>query len=256
MLTNKGLIEYAKSMVGMPYWFGANGQIGSKQLHDSLKRMYPSYYTANDFKKQYGKRVHDCSGLLKAYLWGGTKTKTPKYDGKTDYNSAGFYSVSKEKGTIDSMPKIDGIAVYKTSRKGSPSRIHHIGYYCTDGYVYEAKGHAYGVVKTKFKASEWHYWSKIPFIDYSGKDESKPATVKVDKASMFSKSIAGNYKTTSDLHLRTGASTSKKSIKVMKNKTKVTCYGYYSNNGSTKWYLVQLADGTTGFCSSKYLRKV
>ena len=57
--TNSGLIKYAKAQIGLPYWWGTFGQTASAALHTAKKAQYPSYYTASDFRSQYGKRVHD-----------------------------------------------------------------------------------------------------------------------------------------------------------------------------------------------------
>ena len=81
------------------------------------------------------------------------------------------------------------------------------------------------------------------------------ATDKVESAQGYNKSLAGNYKTTSELNLRNGAGTNKSKIMIIpKNKTVVN-YGYYTSVGLTKWLLVKV-DNKTGFCSSKYLKKV
>ena len=81
---------------------------------------------------------------------------------------------------------------------------------------------------------------------------TKPAAkeTKIDAAQSFNKSKAGTYKTTANLHLRVGASTSKKSICVMPKNSLVTNYGYYTG----VWYLVKYGD-KTGFCSSNYLKR-
>ena len=87
------------------------------------------------------------------------------------------------------------------------------------------------------------------------------SNVKIEPAKSFSKSIAGTYKTTTFLNIRSGAGTDKKKIIltiIPKNK-KVTCYGYYTNVNGLKWYYVTYKDdnGTrfNGFVSSKYLKK-
>ncbi len=92
----------------------------------------------------------------------------------------------------------------------------------------------------------------------SAKPENKPAgkpsgPVKVDPAKSFAKSVAGTYKTTANLHLRSGAGTMKKSILVMSKGSEVKCYGYYTSVLGTKWLFVQYKD-YNGFCSMKYLK--
>ena len=44
-------------------------------------------------------------------------------------------------------------------------------------------------------------------------------------------------------------------VYVFKNGTKVHCYGYYTTVNNSKWYLVQ-SGKYTGYCNSKYLKKV
>ena len=162
--TNVGLVEYAKKQVGKPYWFGCFGNIATKELLAVKRKQYPSYYRSNDFSKQLGVKVHDCIGLIKGYLWCSEPNGTPKYNSKQDVNAKTMYAISKTKGSIKTVKLQDGILLFKGS---SPSNIHHVGIYCTDGYVYEAKGHAWGVVKTKYKSSEWQYWCKCIYIDYT-----------------------------------------------------------------------------------------
>lgn len=160
--TNIGLVEYAKCQLGKPYWYGTFGQKATISLLNSKKKQYPKYYRASDFKGQIGSKVFDCIGLIKGYLWSDTPTSDPKYNSEQDVSAKGMYAVSKVKGTISSFNKKNGTLVYKGR---STSSITHVGIY-SNGYVYEAKGHAYGVVKTKFNSS-WKYWSECPFIKYS-----------------------------------------------------------------------------------------
>ena len=161
--TNKGLVVYAKAQVGKPYWFGCFGQKSSLGLLTSKRKQYPSYYTASDFNNQIGVKVHDCIGLIKGYLWCDNPTSEPIYKASQDTNAKGMYSMAKVKGTNANMKYLDGVLVFKGN---SPDKIHHVGVYCEDGYVYEAKGHAYGVVKTKYKNCDWKYWCLCPFIEY------------------------------------------------------------------------------------------
>ena len=88
------------------------------------------------------------------------------------------------------------------------------------------------------------------------KTESKTKTLKVDYAKNLNKKylLGKTYKTTSNLHLRTGASTKKTSIGIMAKGDKVKWYGYYTDN----WKLVKVTSGKlkgkTGFCSDNYLK--
>ena len=161
MKTAKGLIEYAKAQLGRPYWYGTFGQQGSEALHTNRKRTYPTYYTANDFKGQYGQKVHDCVGLIKGYMWtASADDMKPVYkaNGMGDVSANMLYNQSKHKGTMaQGMPDIAGVAVFMAG---------HVGIYIGNGEVIEARGHAYGVVKTKLKSRPWSKWAFLDFIDY------------------------------------------------------------------------------------------
>ena len=179
MKTNAYLIQYAKAQVGKPYWFGTFGQTASKKLYEEKKKQYPKYYTAKDFADQFGQRVHDCAGLIKGALWSDTPTSTPKYNAKEDYGADGFYKAAKKKGKAATFDKVNGRLVFK----GTDSKKNHVGVYA-DGYVYEAKGHAYGVKKTKYSASSWPYWAQCHLFSDAPETPQdapeKPATSKDD----------------------------------------------------------------------------
>ncbi|MCD7857712.1 MAG: phage tail tip lysozyme [Clostridiales bacterium] len=168
--TNSGLLAYAKAQVGLPYWYGTFGQTASASLYASKKKQYPDNYTADDFASQYGKRVHDCVGLIKGYLWSASNTATPTYNAAQDKSASGMYSAATTKGKIATFPGTDGLLVFKGT---SVSKITHVGIYDDAGYVYEAKGHATGVVKTAYKASDWQFWAQCP---YTTDDTTKTTT--------------------------------------------------------------------------------
>ncbi len=260
--TNSGLVAYAKAQIGLPYWYGTYGQVSSATLYKSKKAQYPSYYTASDFTSQYGKRVHDCVGLIKGYLWSDSATSTPTYNSAQDKSASGMYAAATTKGVISSFPKTAGLLVFKGT---SAAKITHVGVY-ENGYVYEAKGHAYGVVKTTFKTSDWQFWAQCP---YCTNDASSTATstttastassTTIDKAKTFDKSLAGTYKVTaSELNVRAGAGTSKSVLVAIPKNTEVKNYGYYTEVSGTKWLYVMFTYNNksyTGFCSEKYLSK-
>lgn len=192
MKNNDGLVKYAKAHVGEPYWFGCYGQTATKTLLNSKKSMYPEYYTSSDFNRQIGHRVHDCVGLIKGYLWSDTLNSNPKYNSSQDKNAEGMYNASEYKGNINCIPNVNGVLVYKKSGY----RIHHVGVYSTDGYVYEAKGHKYGVVKTKFNKSDWQLWSYCPYIKYGTSTKTKKT--KKSNNTIADEVIAGKWGTGDD----------------------------------------------------------
>ncbi|MED4061692.1 peptidoglycan-binding domain-containing protein [Priestia megaterium] len=155
--TAQGLVDYCKAQVGKPYWFGCFGQTASEALFKTKKKQYPSYYTASDFSKQYGQRVHDCAGLIKGYMMSISPTAAPTYNASFDKSADAMYSECTEKGAISSIPEIAGICVWK---KG------HIGVYLGNGKVVEARGHAYGVIYSKLSDIKWTNWGKLKWVDY------------------------------------------------------------------------------------------
>lgn len=165
--TNSGLVKYAIAQLGLPYWYGTFGQIATESLYISKEKQYrkKGYYTKwNDYPKQYGKRVHDCVGLVKGYLWSSSPTAKPKYNALQDKSACSMFLASSIRGTISSFPARPGMLVYKSTSKTDAKKIHHVGVYVGNGYVVEAKGHEYGVVKTKFAGAGWTHWSQCPYI--------------------------------------------------------------------------------------------
>ena len=157
--TNTGLIEYTTAQLGLPYWNGTFGQTASAALYEYEKKRHPEKYTATDYPSQYGKRVHDCGGLIKGYLWSETPTSPPAYNSAQDCNAEMFYQNATEKGELKSAAQLrKGYLVYNKTRS-------HVGVW-TGSEVHEARGHSYGVVASKLDLSRFKYWSNCVFITY------------------------------------------------------------------------------------------
>jgi cell wall-associated NlpC family hydrolase len=157
---NRGLVEYCLAQLGRPYWYGTFGQRATETLYLNRKRTYPRYYTANDFPQQYGQKVHDCIGLIKGYFWTDNADDTNYHYRRIfpDVSADMQFNRSKRKGTsISTMPEVPGVLVFM---KG------HVGVYIGDGWVVEARGHAYGVVKTRLKDRKWNKWAFIDELQY------------------------------------------------------------------------------------------
>ena len=173
MFTNKGLVKYAQSMLdyGSPYWYGTYGNTATEKLYQEKKRQYPSNYppqkwTYESFKTQFGRKVHDCIGLVKRYLMNPTigedgyvrdPLATSKYNAKYDISANMLEAQAKEKGAISTIPEIVGLIVWKSG---------HVGIYIGNGWVIEERGHSYGTVKTKLSERPWVKWIKHPDITY------------------------------------------------------------------------------------------
>lgn len=178
--TNVGLVEYAKAQLGKPYWYGTFGQEATQSLLNYKKGQYPEHYTSgrmSKYQKQIGEKVHDCIGLIKGYLWCDSATDmTPKYNASQDKGANGMYSICKEKGKISTMPEIAGVLVFMDG---------HVGVYIGGGYVIEAKGFNYGVVKTKLAGRGWTSWGKCPYIEYEAEAPAvKPAATPTAKTTV------------------------------------------------------------------------
>lgn len=239
--TNSGLVAYCKKQVGLPYFFGTYGNTASKALYTVKKKQYPKYYQWSYSSSYNGKRVHDCAGLIKGYLWSNTPTSAPVYHANQDVGATGFYTTCSKKGKISSFPKRNGTLVFK----GKNSTMTHVGVYC-DGYIIHAKGHAYGVVKEKYQASNWTHWGQCKWItdDY----EPKPATTKYKVSTISGASLA----------LRAQPKTGSTLLAWIPNNTTLsvdkTVKGT-SVGGNNKWAHTTY-NGKTGYCSMKYLKKV
>ncbi len=247
--TNSGLVKYAIAQLGLPYWYGTFGQTATASLYASKRKQYPELYKYwSDFPEQYGKRVHDCVGLIKGYMWSASATAAPKYNLLQDKSAAGMYSASKLKGTIDSFPLHVGQLVYKSSKKTDAKKIHHVGVYIGGGYVVEAKGHEWGVVKTKLDGAGWTHWSQCPYI---ADDEGD--------GSCYSSAYEGGYRVTGgSVYIRSGAGVTKKVLGVLKRGDAVSCSGYFTRSGSAVWLKVDAnlnGKQTSGWMSTKYLEK-
>ena len=154
--TARGLVEYAIAQLGRPYWYGTFGQRASKPLYDQKKNQYPNYY-----KWSYAgetAKVHDCVGLVKGYLWcDSPDDTTPAYNVAQDKSANQMRDMCTSGGNISTLPDEPGVLVFYNN---------HMGVYIGNGEVIEARGHAYGVVKTKLANRPWKTWGYCSYITY------------------------------------------------------------------------------------------
>lgn len=121
--------------------------------------------------KWIGHMVADCSGL---FSWAFKKLGGYMYHGSnTMWNS---YCMAK--GELISGKRDDGAelkpgtAVF-THNKTTGKRGH-VGLYIGGGYVIEAKGAYYGVVKSKVTESKWVEWGELKGVSYDGSHDTEP----------------------------------------------------------------------------------
>lgn len=164
---NLDLVKWAKHAQenGWGYVWGSHGNLLDKTELERLESVFGAHVTDyDDFIRHnwLGKRTADCVGLIKGYSWYDTESGkiTVGSNGMQDVTADGMFSAATEKGTIDTIPEIPGLAVWHEG---------HIGIYIGGGEVVEAMGTQYGVVKTQLKNGRWTHWLKVPYIQYTDK---------------------------------------------------------------------------------------
>ena len=114
-----------------------------------------------DFIEQnwLGRRTTDCGGLIKGYMWLNVENNQIEYgtNGMPALRADEIYETATEKGTIDTIPEIQGLAVWKSG---------HIGVYIGNGKVIEAMTTTVGVVETDLAEGAWTHWLKVPSVTY------------------------------------------------------------------------------------------
>lgn len=167
---NLDLVEWAKQAKKSEwgYVWGTYGTVLTKEVYKSKAEQYPGEVGGYaDFIENnwLGRRCADCVGLIKGYGWLNAETNQIEYctNGMPDIGSDTMYKKAKEKGTIDTIPEIPGLAVW---REG------HIGIYIGDGQVIHSAGTKKGVIQTPIEQTGWTHWLKIPYINYVEKQNS------------------------------------------------------------------------------------
>ena len=104
------LVTYARAAVGGGYCFGASGQMCSEKQRHIWAKDNPSASgnLLGVCAKWDGKKVWDCSGLFRG-AW--RELLKAKRGGATTI----FNTWASEKGTIDSMPDVPGVALFRTN---------------------------------------------------------------------------------------------------------------------------------------------
>ena len=158
------LVTYAINAYesGWGYVWGTFGSVLTEGLFQAKLEQYPDgvgNYEEFISNNWVGKRTTDCCGLIKGYGWLDPETMSINYgtNGMPDLGANQMYYNASESGTIDTIPEIPGLAVWHDG---------HIGVYIGNGYVIEAMGTKYGVVKTQLEGRGWTHWLKVEYINY------------------------------------------------------------------------------------------
>lgn len=144
------------------YVWGSHGDVLTSSELKRLKKVFGANVTdKEDYIKSHwlGRRTSDCVGLIKGYGWYDETSEIIKYgtNEMKDVTADGMFNAAVEKGPINTMPDIPGIAVWHQG---------HIGVYIGNGYVIHAANTYDGVIKTPITSSGWTHWLKVPYINY------------------------------------------------------------------------------------------
>lgn len=166
---NLDLVQWAiaAEKAGWGYVWGACGQVLTESVLAGKSAQYPDEVGGQEeFIRTHwlGRRCADCVGFIKGYGWLNAETLEIEYgtNGMPDIGADAMYANATEKGTIDTIPEIPGLAVWHEG---------HIGIYVGNGEVIEAMGTRYGVVRTQLADRGWTHWLKIPYINYLETEE-------------------------------------------------------------------------------------
>ena len=92
-------------------------------------------------------------------------------------------AICKDRGAIKTIPELKGTLVFGDD---------HVGVYIGNGEVIEARGHVYGVVKTRLAGRGWKYWGKCPFINYEKEEEIVTTEMFADLMEEYRKELRDN----------------------------------------------------------------
>ena len=142
--------------------------------------------------KWIGHMVADCSGLfswafkkLGGYMYHGSDTMWNKY-----CTAKGELISGKRDDGKELKP---GTAVFTHNK--STGKRGHVGLYIGGGYVIEAKGAYYGVVKSKVTDSKWVEWGELKGLDYDSSHDTEPQPDPEEKLPTLRKGSKGKYVT-------------------------------------------------------------
>lgn len=169
---NLDLVKWAENAYEKKwgYVWGTYGEVLNTSMLGSLIEQYPDEvggYESFIRENWLGGRTADCGGLIKGYGWfdAASQEIIAGSNGMPYLSSNGMYEAAAEKGTIDTIPEIPGLAVWHRG---------HIGVYIGKGEVIHASSTKSGVIKTPIGDSGWTHWLKIPSITYLEETEETP----------------------------------------------------------------------------------
>ena len=157
MKTASEVVQYFENLYNNKavYVYGANAQIITKELCDSLylkygSEQYNQKYYNDKFIEGAGRIGADCSGAFYPVSgWDGTAQV--------------YYNRCTQKGSINLINKSVPCLVFKGK---DTSSINHVGFYCGNGYVIEMMSSKENCKKRTLEAGKWNYFGIPAWIDY------------------------------------------------------------------------------------------
>ena len=249
------------------YFWGAFGWLTTNSNINRLLNQYPENYSY--LAKADGSQFSfDCSGLVKAILWGWNGSDDvyggAKYcsNGLGDVNDEGLKAMCSDVSSNFSNVQV-GSLLFTSG---------HVGIYVGSGMAVEATPSwnngvqisAVGNIGTVagLPTRTWKCHGKFKLIDYSVNDSvqtntniSHPPT-QAAPARYFSEGYAGIYTVSAGIgvNVRVNAGTDHRIIKAIPYGSKVQNYGYYSLDKQGKvWLYVKLNNGIIGYICKDYL---
>lgn len=207
-MTNKEFVDKLLKIVNnynTVYAYGTWGQIVTNEIINQKKKQYPNWYTTakvNELKKLINKNYFcfDCSGLIKAVLWGwnGSKTK----NGGAIYKANNVPDLSAN-GMINKCNNIS--TNFNSIEMGELVWMDgHVGIYYKDKKVIECSPSFKNKVQiTELSQRKWIKHGKLPWISYIKdnsflpsrgwfqKGDSGPNVEKI--CAFFANKVKGNY---------------------------------------------------------------
>lgn len=171
---NQDLVKWAWEAYddGWGYVWGTYGQVLTQNSLDSLAEAYPNNVDNHyDYIKDtwLGRRTADCAGLIKGYLWFNPDTHQIEYgsNGFDDNDADSMYNNSTVNGTIDTLPDMPGLCLWKEG---------HVGIYVGDGYVIHASTTKSGVIKSEVKNTSFTNWFEVQGVNYPEIEDANQST--------------------------------------------------------------------------------
>ena len=164
------------------YLWGANSEVITRKLCDQL---YKNYGDKTYNKKYYDDKFIEGEGRIGADCSGAMYPMSGK-----DNTAQGYYNSCSVKGHVNYLDKSIPCLVFKGK---TANAIHHIGFYCGNGYVIEMRSSKENCVKAPLDGHGWNFFGVPLWIDYSS-SKSQTASLGVDLSSIQKNADFGKLK--------------------------------------------------------------